>query len=147
MRRHVLTWSLLLGLSLPATSFAGTNASINIQIGNAPPPPVIVYREEPRSILVPGTTVYVLEGDRHDYDCFRYGVYWYIWNDGFWYRSRNWRGPFTTIAVKYVPRAVINVPQKHWKRHPHGMPPGLAKKQRGDVVVVREKDGKGRGRR
>jgi hypothetical protein len=141
MRRHALTWSLLWSLALPALSFAG-GASIDVSFGDAPPPPVIVYREEPRSVLVPGTTVYVLEGNRHDYDCFRYGVYWYIWNDGYWYRSRNWRGPFAVTAVKYVPRAIFNVPERHWK-HPHGMPPGLAKKSDGDVVFVREKGGKG----
>ena len=138
MRRHALTWSLLSTLTLSSASFAGTDVTLHATIGNAPPPPVIVYREEPRSILVPGTTVYVIEGNRHDYDAFRYGVYWYIWNDGYWYRSRNWRGPFAVTSVKYIPRAILNVPERHWK-HPHGMPPGQAKK----YVAVREKPGKG----
>jgi hypothetical protein len=105
--------------------------------------------------------VYVVNSDRYDYDCFRYGVYWYAWSDGFWYRARTWRGPFIAVEPRVVPRAIINVPAKHWKRHPHGGPPGLAKKHRHDdvvvvskprpgVVVVKESPapskGKGRGR-
>lgn len=140
MRRHALTWSLLSTLTLSSASFAGTNVLLQASISNAPPPPVIVYREEPRSLLIPGTTVYVIEGNRHDYDVFRYGVYWYIWNDGYWYRSRNWRGPFAVTSVKYVPRAILNVPERHWK-HPHGMPPGQAKKH-GNVALAGEKPGK-----
>lgn len=148
MRRGYLLL-MAIGLLVPHTAKAGTSVQIGVNIGDAPPPPVVVVREEPRVVIVPGSTVYVVDDRRIGYDSFRYGVYWYVYNDGYWYRSRSWRGPFRTIEIRYVPRAIMSVPARHWKRHPHGGPPGLVKKQRGhdavvvgrghDVVVVKEK--------
>ena len=144
MERKTFWWSLLcvgvLG-SLPA--YAGTSVDVRVRMGDAPPPPVVVVREEPRVVVVPGSTVYVVDDDRYEHDCFRYGVYWYIYNDGYWYRARTYRGPFVTVGARYVPRAIITVPAKHWKHHPHGGPPGLMKKD--GVVVVKER-GKKHGR-
>ncbi|HEX4935490.1 MAG TPA: hypothetical protein VFV33_20055 [Gemmatimonadaceae bacterium] len=159
-----MAWNVRRGASLGALAFvltaavpatAETTWGVSVNIGNAPPPPVVVVKEEPRLVMVPGTTVYIVNNDRYDYDCFRYGVYWYAWSDGFWYRSRNWRGPFIVVETRVVPRAIINVPARHWKHHPHGGPPGLTKKHRGhddvvvvskprqNVVVVKEAPGKG----
>jgi len=133
----------LVWFSKPASG--GTSVGIGVTIGDAPPPPVVVIREEPRLIVVPGSTVYVVRDTRYrpDYDVFRYGVFWYIYNDGYWYRARKHRGPFRAIGANYVPRAIMVVPAKHWKRHPHGGPPGQMKKAHRhdghDVVVVKEK--------
>ena len=157
MRRSTLLL-VTMGLLVPLAAKAGTSVSLGVTIGDAPPPPVVVVREEPRVVVVPGSTVYVVNDRRIGYDSFRYGVYWYVYNDGFWYRSRSWRGPFRSCEGRYVPRAILSVPARHWKHHPHGGPPGLAKRHRGhgrgndvvvvdrghDVVVVKEKK---RGRR
>lgn len=147
MRRHhglLVSVGLLTLCSIPAS--AGTSVDIGVSIGNAPPPPVVVIREEPRVVVVPGSTVYVVRDTRYrpDYDVFRYGVYWYIYNDSYWYRARSHRGPFRAIRNKYVPHAIMVVPARHWKRHPHGGPPGQVRKAsyRGhgrDVVVVKGK--------
>jgi hypothetical protein len=122
---------------------AATEVSVQLGISSAPPPPTFVFQEEPRVVVVPRSTVYVVDDNRVDFDCFRYGVYWYIYNDGYWYRARSHRGPFRAIEVRYVPSAVVGVPPRHWKRHPNGGPPGLARRD-GDVVVVKER---GRGHR
>ena len=144
MRRQFLGAMLALGFVIPATASAGTSASVMVQFGTPPPAPVVVVREEPRVVLVPGSTVYVVENDV-PYDMFRYGVFWYVYNDGYWYRARGYRGPFRAIEVRYVPRAIVTVPAKHWRHHPHGGPPGLAKKGRpgNDVMVVKKGRGKG----
>jgi hypothetical protein len=134
---------LLVPLSIPAS--AGTSVGIGVTIGDAPPPPVVVIREEPHLVVVPGSTVYVVRDNRYrpDYDVFRYGAFWYIYNDGYWYRARSHRGPFRTVRTKYVPRAIMVVPARHWRHHPHGGPPGRIKKayrdDRRQVVVVKEK--------
>jgi hypothetical protein len=149
MRRG--TWLLMsLGLLVPFTTPAmgGTSVGISVSIGDAPPPPVVVVREEPRLVVVPGSTVYVVSDRRIGYDVFRYGVFWYVYNDGYWYRARSHRGPYRAIGVKYVPRAIMTVPARHWKHHPHGGPPGQMKKQvahshHDDVIVVKER-GNGR---
>ncbi len=145
MRRSALYWSLLaIAIAAPALAQTRTSVSVQLNIGNAPPPPVIVYREEPPVVVVPGSAVYVVADDRYDCDMFHYGVYWFVWNNGYWYRARGYRGPFTVVDVKYVPAVVWNVPAKHWKHHPHGGPPGQMKRRDG-VVVVKEKGGHGRG--
>ena len=153
MRRITLGAMLAIGLVTPLTAPAATSVGISVNIGNAPPPPVVVVRQEPRVMVVPGSTVYVVQ-DEMPYDMFRYGVYWYVYNDGYWYRARAYRGPFRVIEVRYVPRAIVSVPARHWRHHPHGGPPGLAKKSgspgqakksRGnsDVVVVKRGHGNG----
>lgn len=136
---------------------AETTWGVSVNLGNAPPPPVVVVREEPRLVLVPGSTVRIVEDDRYAYDCFQLGGYWYACNGGYWYRSRAWRGPFAVVESRSVPRAILNVPARHWKHHPHGGPPGLAKRQRGrevtvvntrpsQVVVVKDRHDKGGGK-
>lgn len=134
--RHGYSLLVTIGLLMPLTASAGTSIGVSVSIGDAPPPPVVVVREQPHIVVVPGSSVYVVEDRRYDYDCFRYGVYWYVYNDGWWYRARGYRGPFRAIEVRYVPRAIMNVPARHWRHHPHGGPPGLVKKQRRDAVVV-----------
>ena len=136
MDRHRLMWLIFATLVvIPAAAFAGTNVSWSVTVGNAPPPPAIEFRHEPRLVVVPGSTVYVLD-DACDYDVFRYGVFWYVFDDGYWYRARTYRGPFVVVSARYVPAAMSNVPAKYW-RHPHGGPPGQWKK-RNNYVAERE---------
>ena len=137
MKRQRALWFLFAMLvATPTGVLAGTSVGWSVTIGNAPPPPAIVFHREPRVVVVPGSTVYVLEDDC-DYDVFRYGVFWYVINDGYWYRARTHRGPFMAVSARYVPSAISNVPTKYWRRHPHGGPPGQMKK-RSDYVVARE---------
>ena len=141
-----IAWWIMTAVGLATPAFAGTSGSVSVQLNirNAPPAPAVAYREEPRVVVVPGSTVYVVDDDRCDYDFFRYGVYWYIWNDGYWYRARNYRGPFAVIEARYVPAKVWNVPAKKWKHHPHGGPPGQMKRH-DQVVVLREREHPGKG--
>jgi hypothetical protein len=143
---------LVLGLTLAsARSEAGVSADVNIRLGNRPAP-MVVFEREPDVVLVPSTRVYYVDG--LDYDLFRYGQYWYINDSGYWYRARNYRGPFAQIGFNYVPRPIIVVPGRYHRHplHPLGGPPGQMKKDRGyyrdGPVIIRgkEKHGGGRGR-
>jgi hypothetical protein len=141
-----------LGLLLPLAARAETSVGVSINIGNAPPPPAMVVREEPRYVVVPGSSVYVCDDDRIGYDSFHYGVYFYTYNGGYWYRARRWGGPYRAIEVRYVPRAIMTVPANRWHHHPHGGPPGLVRRgyRHGhdrEVVVVEERDRGRHGRR
>src|SRR5262249_53024048 len=129
MKRFLL-WRPLLGLaaalalSAPATpAAAGTSVSINI--GNAPPPPVVVWRREPRMIIIPGSSVYYYDGDL-DYDYFQYGMYYYAYHDDCWYRSSGWRGPFVAIRSGYVPRVFYSLHDRgyHWHHAWREVPQG-----------------------
>ena len=140
MKRLIALSALAMVATMTSASLAETNVDVRIGIGTPPPPPVVVVREEPRLVFVPGSSVYVVSDRRWDYDTFRYGVYWYAYRGGFWYRSRTWRGPYAVLASSRVPRAIINVPTRHWKHHPHGMPPGQAKKYNKDRNVYVDND-------
>lgn len=134
----VLSAACLMGAA-SARAEVRTSVDINVHLGDAPPLPVI-FEAPPRVVVVPGSTVYYVGRDC-DYDVFRYGRHWYVFNDGYWYRSGSYRGPFVAVYPRYVPRAVVNVPPRYWRRHPHGGPPG----HRREVVMVKERPGKGRG--
>jgi hypothetical protein len=149
MNRHRIVMTVLaMVLATSASAATQTSVGVGVILGAAPPPPVIVVQQQPNLLMVPGTTVYVVNDHRVGYDWFRVGGYWYIYNRGYWYRAHRYRGPFVAIHSKLLPAAIIRVPAKHWKKgHPHGGPPGQMKKgaYRSDAVVVRN-EGKGKGK-
>lgn len=130
-RLLVLCAGWMLAAAPPA--LAGATVDIGVRIGSAPPPPVVVFESRPRFAYVPAQHVYVIDDDDFGYDMFRYGSYYYVYNDGWWYRARGYRGPFVAVQTRLVPRAIFAVSDRHykWRDHPHGMPPGQAKKMRG----------------
>lgn len=140
MRLCSIGW-VILAVAVAGPVQAGTSHSLRVQlnIGNAPPAPMVIYNEAPPVVVVPRSAVYVVRDDDRDFDLFRYGVYWFIWNEGYWYRSATYRGPFRVIEARYVPAAIWNVPGRHWKHRPHGGPPELGmKKHRHDHYYASE---------
>ena len=140
MRRTFLSFACAGVLSLAGMASeaqAGVSADINLRIGDRPAP-VVVFEREPDVVLVPSTRVYYVAG--LDFDLFRFGRYWYINDDGYWYRSRHYRGPFRAVHWDNVPRSIYGVPARYHRHpwHPHGGPPGQMKKR---AVVVRDRDG------
>lgn len=127
MKRYALAVAAL-GLVIAGSASAHTSTYFGFQIGigNAPPPPRVVFAGPPPMYCEPDTRVYVVNDDYDDYygddcDVFRYGPDWYLCSDGYWYRSRSYRGPFMVIDVRYVPRPIFYVPANHWHHYPGGM--------------------------
>lgn len=115
---------------------AQVSADINIRLGNRPAP-VVVFDEEPEVVLVPRSRVYYVE--HRGYDLYRYGRYWYINDDGYWFRASGYRGPFVGVELRHVPRSITVVPDRYrqhpiYPSHPHGGPPGQLKKHRHVVL-------------
>jgi hypothetical protein len=53
-----------------------------------------------------------------DFDLYRHKSSWYLIDDGVWYRSDSWKGPFMAVRANLVPRAVLNIPmsyRRHWQ--------------------------------
>ncbi len=138
MRRLTILLVLAGLATLPVVALAETYFGFQIGISNAPPPPAVVFREAPQTVFVPETGVYVVDDDEYGCDVFRYSTYWYACNGRYWYRARNYSGPFRVVDVRYIPRQVLTVPAGHWHHHPLGGPPGLMRKNR--VVVVNDRD-------
>ena len=128
-RLAMLTALMLIGSAPMSAADPQTWFGFSIGVGNAPPPPRVVFAERPTTVWVPGNAVYVVPEARED--MFLYSGFWYVQDDGYWYRSRRWDGPFVAVDVRRVPRAILSLPAKHWKHHPHGGPPGQMKKHRG----------------
>jgi hypothetical protein len=100
---------------------------VDIHIG-VPVPPVVVFHSEPEVVVVPRTSVYYVPAVT-EYDMYRFGPYWYINRDGYWYRAKAYRGPFNGVEYNHVPREIVVVPSeyRHHPRHPRGGPPGHRK--------------------
>jgi hypothetical protein len=110
----------LIGLMSATPQYARSEVGFSIFISNAPPPPRVVFVHEPRFVLIPEERVYVCDDDYSDYDVFRYGAYYYLYDDGYWYRARYYSGPFIAIRAEYVPSAFFSLGTYgyHWRERP-----------------------------
>ena len=121
----VFAAAILAGSSFTSVA-ARTDIDVRIDISNAPPAPRLIFHARPREQFVPGQRVYVVnDPGAGDYDCFRYGGYYWVFREGYWYRSATWRSRFKVVNPRYVPAVFYQVPPTHWKHHPSG-PPGLS---------------------
>jgi len=71
---------------------------------------------QPRVSIIPNTSVYYVR-DASNYDLYQFGNSWYLVDQGNWYRSNNWRGPFISVQVGSVPRDVVTIPtsyRRYW---------------------------------
>src|SRR6266850_578378 len=114
--RRCLPACLLLAMLLSLPAAAATSVSVGITLGNAPPPPAVVFRDEPRLMMMPQTSLAYYEGPC-DYDYFHYGSFFYIYNGGYWYRAPHYRGPFVAIRESYVPTIFYGLNDRgyHWR--------------------------------
>src|SRR5258705_11073668 len=136
-----------LAMTLAGSAFAESRVGFSINIGNAPPPPVVIVQHAPRTMWLPEERVAVVTDRDFDYDMFQIGAFWYSYSDGWWYRSRTWRGPFVAIDYRDVPSGVRMVPQRPWKHYWKGMGAGYSRDYRGRPVYTgydrryRDRDG------
>lgn len=75
------------------------------------------FTNEPRWDLIPSTDIDYVRGNQ-SYDMYRYGNTWYLSDATGWYRADTWRGPFVSVQVGTVPRALITVPityRRYWR--------------------------------
>ena len=129
--------------TLTALVFAGAlgalpaAADVDVHIGI--PAPQIVIPAPPRLVVVPDYPTVQYAPDL-GYEYFAYGGTYYTLQGGRWFRASAYNGPWTYIETPRVPRPVIVVPTRYYRDgdryvrrggHPHGMPPGQAKKQHG----------------
>ena len=116
MTRHTIKQLLLpmlalcmtVALAATAPAQAQTSASLQINFGSTP---------HWTSSGVTGVRR-IHEGEGPGYDMFRYGGYYYAYNEDRWYRSRTARGQYWPIEQRYVPSAFARVPRGHWRHYP-----------------------------
>ncbi|HEY2387157.1 MAG TPA: hypothetical protein VGK30_09360 [Candidatus Binatia bacterium] len=108
----VVALTISLAGAYPSTAYARVDVHVGIAI---PPPPVVTFESEPQVVVVPQTQVYYVPG--LDYDFYRFGGWWYVNRDGYWYSSRSYHGPFGPIAFERVPHAIVAIPASY-HHHP-----------------------------
>jgi hypothetical protein len=129
---------------LSALVFAGSLHSGTVfatepnRLADAPPPPSYRLPTSPQLAMVAGSQVQIVDDHRVADDEFRYGVFWYVYRDGWWYRARHWNGPFAAIEPRDVPRAIITVPPSRWK-HMSQVAPELTARATPAWVTEKEK--------
>jgi hypothetical protein len=116
---------------------SGARADVQINIGiGMPAPPAIVLPAPPRLVVVPSTPAVRYAPDL-DVNYFVYGGRYYTFHDGAWFMASVWSGPWAYVETVRVPRAIRIVPARYYRvppryvayrGHPHGLPPGQAKK-------------------
>ena len=152
--RRLVPHATAIGCAFAAASLAGllftsipvrADIDVHIDISNAPPAPRIFFHARPSEQFIPEERVYVVnDPGAGDYDCFRYGGYYWLFRDGYWYRSSSWRRQFVVVSPRYVPTAFYRVPPTRWKHHPSG-PPGLMNRNGGGPPGLNKQGGKNNG--
>jgi hypothetical protein len=118
MKKHILT-TMALALALSGLSATQAQARVDVHVGiGIPAPPVVQFEAEPPVEIIPQTQVYY--APEPDYDLYRYGGWWYVNREGYWYRSHSYNGPFGPVVYESVPQAIIAVPGSfhHHPVHP-----------------------------
>ncbi|HYJ31925.1 MAG TPA: hypothetical protein VE326_01775 [Candidatus Binatia bacterium] len=118
MKRTLMIAAALASLafvSAPSPSQAAS-VGISVRIGDPYRGAALHFRSEPDYVVVPGTQVYYMDDD-YGRDFYRYGGWYYMVDEGYWYRARSYRGPFIRIDYRSVPRQFTYVPtryRRHW---------------------------------
>ncbi|HEU4381907.1 MAG TPA: hypothetical protein VFR85_00280 [Anaeromyxobacteraceae bacterium] len=97
---------ILAGFAAPASTAAQVSMSIQMNLPAVLPPLVVVQ---------PGVQV-VSDYDR---EIFFVGGYYWVRNDGYWYRARDPRARWYYVRPNRVPTFLVNAPPGHY-RHWHG---------------------------
>ena len=140
----------LMGLTLAGRAMA-TDVHVGINIGIPAAPPPIVVSSPPPLVVVPGVPT-VQYAPNLGVNFFVYGGNYYTYHSGGWFMSPVYNGPWTYVEHVHVPRPLLVVPHRCFHEppryveyrghphHPHGMPPGQAKKIYGRDVSWHEHD-------
>ena len=78
------------------------------------------FNRKPEMAYVPGSSVRFATRVS-GFDLYRLHGTWYLVDDGQWFRSTTWRGPFLTIRTRSVPRDILNLPTSYrhnWSNAP-----------------------------
>lgn len=113
MKRWFAGFALLGSLTLQSSSVRAADVNIHVSI---PPPPHVIFETQPEVVIVPQTRVEYVPVVT-DYDMYRYGKYWYVNRDGYWYRSHSYKGPFRYVEYRSLPHPVVVVPAEY-RHHP-----------------------------
>lgn len=118
MKRLILFAAILTPLLAAASARPGhaADAGVSIRIGDRYHGTSLNFTTRPRMTVVPRSRVYYVQDS--DRDVYRYGRYYYGYDQGRWYRATSYRGPWIYVRGRTVPRQVYSVPsdyRRNWQ--------------------------------
>jgi hypothetical protein len=129
--------ALVLALVIPVQPQVGFSAGVNVHVAA----PVVRFRAEPALVVVSPGVMVVPDYDREVY--FANGFYW-VYDGGVWFRTRNYRGGWVRVSGNYVPRGILRVPRGRYVHFRGGHPYRRAAVVRGRPARVMRVNGGGR---
>lgn len=96
MKKLIIIAALVSAVTLAAPVQAGVTIGISI-----PPPPGIVIEIAPSFIYAPALGFHVSVGV--PYDIVYIGKSYYLYNNGYYYRSRYYNGPWVGVETRHLP--------------------------------------------
>lgn len=112
----IMAGVLTAGLWLSRDAVAA-DVDVHIGIGVGIPAPRVVIPAPPSVFLIPGSYVYY--APEAGAQIFFYSGYWYLLDDGYWFRSSHYRGPWTYLPPARVPVVFYHLPPDYFR-----IPPG-----------------------
>jgi len=107
----------LLGFAQPARQAqAAVSVGFSIGSGGRHNGFSLGFQSQPNVVLIPSSRVYYAQDA--DVDLYSYDDAWYCVEDGVWYTSDSYDGPFVAIGFSSVPYEIRNVPgsyRRHWE--------------------------------
>ena len=96
------------GLALAATLWIGAVGAVPVRYWNQGKR----ITAEPKMHVIPNTDVYY-QRRAPGYDLYRYADHWYLVDDGEWFESASWRGPFLAAVTDSLPEPVTFIPEDY----------------------------------
>src|SRR5450631_2077977 len=104
---------------------------VNVRVGNNLP--AIRFAAPPDLVVIPGTYVYIVPDI--DVDVLYFQDYWWRPYQGHWYRSHDYKGPWSFVEPGKIPRGLSSLPQDYR----HRLSPGYERIPHRDVEKNWEK--------
>jgi hypothetical protein len=85
--------------------------------------PTVSFKAAPHWTLIPGTPrIYQIRAKERptDYDLFRFGPNYYVYQNNNWYRATQTEGPYALIGADEVPPKFRTIRQRYWVSYPAG---------------------------
>jgi len=92
------------------------DAGVSIRVGDRYRGTSLRFESRPTMTVIPRSRVYYMRDDQRD--VYRYGRYYYGYDEGRWYRASSYRGPWVNVRGRTVPRQIYSVPsdyRRNWQ--------------------------------
>jgi len=112
MKRIILLVAAILPLLVAAAPrLQAADAGVSIRVGDRYQGTRFTFESRPTMTVIPKSRVYYIRD--YDGDVYRYGRFYYGYDQGRWYRASSYRGPWIYVRGRTVPRSIYGVSSEY----------------------------------